>query len=168
MRVFIAFTLANFSINKIIKKQDYIKDLNISLVKKENIHLTLFFFGDIEDSQIKDIIEIIKKNKFEKFELSGTKLIYLPNYKKVSVLALKFESNELLDNLINQYDKEILNLGFKRDKKFLPHITIARVKKEIPVIKYEENMKIDIDNIKLFKSELTPRGAIYTELYSYE
>jgi len=168
MRIFLAFTLSESSLIDVLKNQEYIKSLNVNLVRKENIHLTLFFFGDIKEEIVENIINIIKKIKFQKFQLLGTNLIYLPNYKKVSVLALEFKLNEILNNLINQYDKEISKLGFKRDKKFLPHITIARVNKKIPVIKYENNMKIDINNIKLFKSELTLKGAIYSELFSYE
>ncbi|GIW22207.1 MAG: RNA 2',3'-cyclic phosphodiesterase [Candidatus Sericytochromatia bacterium] len=168
MRTFIAFTLKNESLSKVTKIQELIKHLNVNLVKKDNIHLTLFFFGNIEEEKIKLIIEIIKKIKFQDIELYGTKIIYLPNPKKVSVIALKFETNNFLDEIINEYDKEIYNLGFKRDKKFLPHITIARVKNIIPLFNYKDKIKICINNIKLFKSELTQQGAVYTELFSYK
>ena len=74
-------------------------------------------------------------------------------------------------------DEEFLKLGFKKEKSYIPHLTIARVKgaknKEalINLIKEMENVYIGdmlVDKLVLKKSELTPVGPIYTNLKEFK
>jgi 2'-5' RNA ligase len=73
-----------------------------------------------------------------------------------------------MDNLIELFkaiDNKTAELGFEKEaRKLTPHITFARVKKgdySLP-----ENIEFSfapfpVDKIALFKSNLTPKGAIY-------
>ena len=81
---------------------------------------------------------------------------------------------EQIGKIANKIDEQIAKLGFEKEKRgFSAHLTIARVKsaknkeKLLQVIgKYKDiefgNFKVD--SIKLKKSELTPKGPIYTTL----
>jgi 2'-5' RNA ligase len=68
-------------------------------------------------------------------------------------------------------------LGFTKEKRpFSPHITLGRVRDTASVSqlkecgeviqgeKYHEKHNLEIDSIKLMRSQLLPTGAVYTEL----
>ena len=66
---------------------------------------------------------------------------------------------------------KLSQLGFSPDKKFRPHVTIFREKNKIEGLpdKLEKFSsyhfgKQTVSEIKLKKSELTPKGPIYTDL----
>ena len=74
-------------------------------------------------------------------------------------------------------DLEFIKLGFKKEKSYIPHLTIARVKgaknKEalISLIKEMENVDIGdmmVNKLVLKKSELTPVGPIYPDLIEFK
>ena len=68
--------------------------------------------------------------------------------------------------------EEDLKKLIKKGKNFKVHVTLARVKyidnKENFIDKLKkikiENKKIDMDNFKLVKSILTPKGPVYEDL----
>lgn len=155
---------------------------NIKLVKPENLHLTIKFLGDIEESLAPRIYEILNKEinqtifqgKTYKFKIKGT-----GQFRKYSILWVKLEGDiGFLQNIKNTVET-LLNEKFKidRDKrtKFKPHLTIGRLKsnkinyKSFGAFKklINENKNFEfgpftISEIKLKKSDLTPRGPIYT------
>jgi len=68
---------------------------------------------------------------------------------------------------------EFIKIGFEKERSYIPHLTIGRLKgaenKEVLVKKIEELSDVDIgktliDRLTLKKSELTPSGPIYTDL----
>ncbi|MCH8013301.1 MAG: RNA 2',3'-cyclic phosphodiesterase, partial [Candidatus Dadabacteria bacterium] len=72
-----------------------------------------------------------------------------------------------LSKLQNELEQELSGLGFKEEnRRFIPHITVGRVKKRIHI---KESLPItqsifDITQIGLIKSELRPEGSVYTSL----
>ena len=70
-------------------------------------------------------------------------------------------------------DQEFVKIGFEKERNYVPHLTIGRLKgsgnKDALVKKIEELNdiavgKTTIDRLILKKSELTPDGPIYTDL----
>ena len=64
---------------------------------------------------------------------------------------------------------------FKKDFKFHPHITLARVSFVKDKEKFQELLKIkteeksfSVNKFTLYKSELTPVGPIYTKLQDFQ
>jgi len=76
-------------------------------------------------------------------------------------------NNTQLAKLAYELGEQLADLGFeKENRKFVPHITLGRVKKKINI---EEPLPItksifDINEIGLIKSELRPSGSVYTPL----
>ena len=77
MRAFLAIEIEESLKNKIKKTQQTIKNTNsakIKYVEDENIHLTLKFFGEINQRKQKQISSIIRKTSqswcFSKYESS--------------------------------------------------------------------------------------------------
>ena len=65
MRTFLAIEIEPYIKNKIEESQEIIADSessNIKFVEVENIHLTLKFFGEIDDDKLEQINDIINKS----------------------------------------------------------------------------------------------------------
>lgn len=163
---------------KINEFSNHIKNCgtHVKLVEPENIHITLKFLGETDEDLIEKIEESIKQStrdtsSFE-IKLVGTGVFPNPGY--IKVIWIGVEDNGELKKIANNIDEQLSKLGFEREKRpFSPHLTIARVKsaknkkKLLETInKYHGTVftKINVESIKLKKSELTSEGPIYTTI----
>ncbi len=150
----------------------------ISWVKPENIHLTLKFLGDISEAQLEQIKGIITQvsQANKPFTLTLGKLGAFPSISNPRIIWVAIESEaERTKVIARQLEEKLEAIGWTpEEKKFHPHLTLARVK-FIKDKKIFENcrQKINppslttrINEIILFKSTLTPQGAIYTTLFA--
>ncbi|MCL5261104.1 MAG: RNA 2',3'-cyclic phosphodiesterase [Gammaproteobacteria bacterium] len=146
---------------------------NVKWVKPENWHITLRFLGNVSAEQLdmvkKEIVPALKPIKA--FPLNLTDLIPFPSAKKIHVLAIKPESIALLMQLAIIIDRVVVNCEVApEDRAFNPHLTVGR-------INYMGKMHFDgtplgrfdfaVSEIKLYKSELTKAGSIYSLLANY-
>ncbi len=182
MRLFIALPLPEkaeqflgYIIDDLKQKRGKVK-----WVSSKNIHLTMKFLGNTEKSKIEDIKSAIKKTASKHSQINSTinKINGFPNLNRPRVIWAGLDNNEncldKLENIASDIDDEMSQLGFeKENKKFKSHLTLGRVKdnKNIgELTKYLETYRINpqsvlFDKIVLFKSTLTPQGAIYERLY---
>ena len=74
-------------------------------------------------------------------------------------------------SLSKTIDSELAKLGFPKERDFVPHVTIGRVKfvprrKELmemmESLKGEEFGRSGVESVELMKSVLTPKGPLYT------
>ncbi len=175
-RGFIAIDIKPFP--KLLEFEQEIKNTgaNVKLVEPENIHLTIKFLGDTDESLIDRIEEIMNYSvkEVEPFEISLKGAGVFPNEKYIKVIWIGIENVESISKIAFKIDEKITTLGFQKEKrKFSAHLTIARVKnvknkeKLIQIIEKYRNIefsKFKINSIKLKKSTLTPKGPIYTML----
>jgi len=174
MRLFIALDLEEL--------KDYFKKLQkqvpaepvAKLKPVSSFHLTLKFLGEVDKKEAEKIKETLSKIKMPKLKLKlSPNLGVFPSESYIRVVWVGLEGNSQLIQLQKDIQKAIPHI--RDDFKFLPHLTLARVKfikdkkafkKAIKSIKVEPK-EIIIDNFKLIKSELTPKGAVYTDLASF-
>lgn len=184
MRAFISIDLP-YKINKelsiIQDKFASLKNLaGMDIVKVENIHLTLKFLGEISNSEINRLSELLNETDFEKFELELEDLDYFPTkeYPRIVWLSLKPKKDiEKLYTLVDEKLKQakIFSKIGKEDK-FVPHVTVARVKYIRDKNKFAENLKkisikkqkFEVSSFQLKKSTLTSKGPIYETLREFE
>lgn len=181
LRSFVAFDIDNESI---LKKIAAVQSLlvktgaDLKLVEPENIHMTVRFLGDISLGMVEKISEEMKKVQFSPFDVKIHGVGAFPNLNYPRVLwAGMTEGAEQLQNVFNQLEPGLRSLGFKPDPKgFSPHLTIARVKsgrnKDELAKCVKENLNYDFgivraECLRLKKSDLTPRGPIYSTLKEY-
>ncbi len=156
----------------------------LKLVEPQNLHMTVKFLGKIKESLAPKIYNILKvnindnlfQNKTYEFKLKGT-----GQFRKYSVLWIKLEGDLQFLQKVKDTTEELLNqkLKIEKDKraKFTPHLTIGRLKpnkinyknfdafkKLINEHKNYEFGLFKIREVKLKKSELTPKGPIYSDL----
>ncbi len=177
MRLFIAIEIPEDVKEYMGKVQEKIgSDLaKIRFVSKEHIHLTLKFLGEVQPSEVESIKDKLKKIKFKAFStcLSSIGVFPSESYIRVVWVGLKPE-NEVLE-LQKNIDEKLKKL-FKKEKNFSAHITLARVKfvddkkkfvDRLNKIKTEKK-KIDVKDFKLIKSTLSPKGAVYETIMTFE
>lgn len=171
MRAFIAIETPE-EISKILEDlQGKFKNLGKINFTKKPYHLTLKFLDEITEEQAEKIKKIPKKIKLKPFELELTNLGVFPNenYIRVIWVGVKGRVNELQQQIDSK-----LNEIFEKDTKFHAHITLGRVKfikdkekiKEILKTKIP-NMKFEVKEFKLIKSELTEQGPEYKTIETF-
>ncbi len=149
---------------------------DLNLVSPGNVHLTLRFLGDVSESRvdiIKDVINEVPKPDPFQMEVKGLGVFPEPSYIRV-VWAGVSAGSEKVVSLREGLDRKLSEVDYPSDDKdFTPHFTIARVKSgrakdKIYSVVEERSEKvwgsIDVTEIELKKSELTPEGPIYTTL----
>ena len=181
VRSFLAIELAEDLVPKILDVQKEFKktNANVKYVPSENMHFTLKFFGNVDLDMIEDIINAIRKVivNYTSFKLNIKDCGCFPNKKVIKVLWLGLEEGSPIKELQKDLDKEFKKLGFKKERNFISHLTIGRVKspknkQEIrKTIEKLENIEIGqmtVSKICLKKSTLTPQGPIYEDIKVFE
>ena len=173
MRVFVAVEISNDEILKNI--QTFQKDVQINAkpTKIDQIHFTLEFLGEIDQEKCEQVKDIIKKISFSSFDISLKGVGGFPNLKNPRVIWIGIDDNgaKKLTGIANDIEMKLTELGFENGKKFKPHLTIFRVKKEINDISVmmKEYQTVEfgtqtVSKIKVKRSVLSPKGPEYSDL----
>ncbi|MBI5682606.1 MAG: RNA 2',3'-cyclic phosphodiesterase [Deltaproteobacteria bacterium] len=181
MRSFIAIDLPEVFIKKIKVLQDKLKrdcKAKVSWSAPENIHLTLKFLGEVQEVQLDAITTAIKNTciGINRFELSVNGINGFPNLNSPRVIWLGIKTcGNLLQTIYERLEAVLADLGFEKEKRrFSPHLTLGRIREPdketdfkgiLAHVKDAELGEFIADGIVLYKSELNPKGAVYTKLY---
>lgn len=153
-----------------------IPDHQASWSRVDNIHLTIKFFGDIPRNRIGQIsaaaIRVIKD--FPAFEIyvSGAGAFPKASHPKVLWIGVNDEQGNLA-KLQEQFEGECAVEGFqKEDRAFRPHLTVARIRgpKGARALAEANQMlgfkaiKLPVNEILVFRSELSSQGSKYTAI----
>ena len=180
MRCFIAIDIDKAVIGRIndlqldFKKQTTLFKSKLKWVRPENIHLTLKFFGEVTEIQTAQICALVHNvidshHRFE-IDLKGTGCFGSP----ARVFWAGIEGNEMLSSLQKDIEQSMINAGFPAEQKdFTSHLTLCRIKSfdagEM-IRKLADNYSdiefgtSKVNAVRVYKSELTPQGAIYTQI----
>lgn len=170
MRVFISINIPE-EIRKEIKKiQDLLPEFFGKKTELQNLHLTLKFLGEIEEQVVGEVKEKLREIKIEKFKTEIDEIgVFSEDFIRIVWLHM-----EDCDNLQKQIDNVLTDL-FEKERRFMSHLTIARIKKlkdkkgflqDLKKIKIEK-IKFKVDKFYLMKSELTAEGPRYSVLEEY-
>ena len=170
MRAFIAIELPEYikkEVDRLIK-QEQKKELPIKWIGFENLHITLKFLGEIDESMKEKITPILKKISGEfsssDISLSGIGCFPHPGRPRVLWIGVK-QGARMLADIACEIDKSLYPLGFKEEKRFHSHLTIGRIKKHCRVddilTREIETEAFSVDSVTLFSSVLKPTGPTY-------
>ncbi|MBU0985114.1 MAG: RNA 2',3'-cyclic phosphodiesterase [candidate division Zixibacteria bacterium] len=149
---------------------------SVKWVASNNIHLTVKFLGDTDDRLIPAIIKHLETiaSQFQPMSATIDRLGAFPNLRKPRVIwAGSSAPPEMAGRIAEAVDAAVHGLGFEREtRKFKPHLTLGRVKQGRSVGHLPEALEnyrltpipFRLDRLVLFKSTLTPQGALYDRL----
>lgn len=179
LRSFLAIELPESILRRIGEVQRDLKSsrAEVRWVNPENIHLTLKFFGNIEESKIEPIVTSIKEpvRATPPISIQIRGMGAFPGLKNPRVIWVGLnDEGRVLTSFQNRLEKELEKAGFQpEDRPFHPHLTLGRMRsnrgkdelvKEMERYREEEFGRFQADRVVLFKSDLRPEGPIYTRL----
>ncbi len=171
MRCFLAIELSEEVKTELLKIQEILKEEIIGkFVEKENLHLTLKFFGELDKDEVNKVKNELKKAKFEKVVCSLGRTGFFPNNKFINVVWVSLEPRDEINRLKEEIEKVLENSG--QEKKFECHVTLVRVKKvkdKLSLLKKVQDLKIkpdcfEVKDFVLKKSTLTSEGPVYEDI----
>lgn len=181
MRAFLALDLDEKLKGKISEVQRQIAESNapIKFVEPENLHFTFKFFGEISPEKAQNIRGIMEKKikDYRPFEIFIKGVGVFPNLGYIRVIWLGVEDPGNFSQMQKGFDEEFVKMGFKKERSYTPHLTMGRVKgaknkdELVSILKELQNLEIgrmDVKQIVMKKSELTPAGPIYTNIGEFE
>ena len=176
MRAFMAVGVNKKLVDEIMEIQKMLAEANalVKFVEPENLHFTFKFLGDITPEKAKAILEMAeeKVKNYSPFNITIKGTGVFPNLGYIRVIWLGVENTEEFSKMQEDFDKEFVNMGFNKERSYIPHLTVGRVKgvqnKEllVSVVKELENIEVGtmkVDRLILKESDLTPVGPIYTD-----
>jgi 2'-5' RNA ligase len=186
MRVFIAIDIdkqiragLNRLQRELISKTNFGKS-DVKWVEPDNIHLTLKFLGEIKDEQVVNVCNIVKDvaELHQSFELAVESVgCFGGRSAKVLWVGLGEGSNNLLQ-LQKDLDEQLALADWPpEEREFTGHLTLCRVKNPkagfelVEIIKDFKDFKLgdmSVDSVRVYQSQLTPSGPIYTVLGEYK
>ena len=187
IRAFIAIELPDPVKDSLSSLEDRLRPAEHPFVKwvgPKGIHLTLKFLGNIATDQVPRIIEAITSASQGlsplKLQIGG--LGAFPNLQRPRVIwvAVTGEVDPLIA-LQRDIDQALVPLGFAIEKRpFSPHLTLGRLRERaspgerksigelVMATESEGGPSMEVTQISLMRSTLTPSGAIYNRLASIE
>lgn len=148
-------------------------------VSTDNQHLTLKFIGDLPESKLEEVKNALTDalNAQPSFTISVEGMGAFPNWQNPRVIWLGISHDSSLNKTHQCIEQALEQAGIAPDRRALnPHLTVARLRRNMQqdsvrlVGKSLSPFKVDtlgsatINHIRLYQSELTPRGPIYTPL----
>jgi RNA 2',3'-cyclic 3'-phosphodiesterase len=177
MRAFMAVEVNKGLVNKILEIQKMLAEANalVKFVEPENLHFTFKFLGDITPEKGEAIVEMAeeKVKNYNPFDINIQGTGVFPNLGYIKVIWLGVEEPDTFSQMQEDFDKEFVKMGFNKERSYIPHLTVGRVKgvqnKELllSVVKELENIEVGtmkVNKLILKESDLTPVGPIYTDL----
>jgi RNA 2',3'-cyclic 3'-phosphodiesterase len=180
IRSFLAFELPPDIKRVILEVSRAGKELPLDLawVKSDNNHLTMVFMGNVLEEKIQSIGETVKKvcARFDPFDMSPGGLGFFGNRRHPRVLWMGLNGDiRRMERFRDALQTSLKPSGMKTERRpFKPHLTLGRFKKgarpwphlDHMISKYAElkGRTCTLKELVLFKSDLTPGGAVYTKL----
>jgi len=130
MRLFLSINLKD---NSLLRLEEWQNELKLRGIKgywrrRDNLHVTLKFFGSVEKEKLRELIEAIGSaaERVEEFCLEIKGLGVFPNTKHPRILWAGLNNFSCLPELQQEIERQCSNRGFFSEKRdFKPHLTLA-------------------------------------------
>jgi 2'-5' RNA ligase len=184
IRAFVAIELSENLRRELGRIQGSLKSKGVAdhvrWVKPEGIHLTLKFLGNVPASTITEIVHAVTQGSegVKPFTISFSGLGCFPSSSRPNVIWVGPEDDTgTLARLQTAIEDSLSVLGYPKEKRsYTPHLTLGRVARDLAASERrrlgdmiaEQNVgslgEMQVSDVCLIKSELSPSGARYTRL----
>ncbi|MEA2109364.1 MAG: RNA 2',3'-cyclic phosphodiesterase [Pseudomonadota bacterium] len=188
MRLFLAVDLPLPMLQQVADGVEKLKKsvgrgLRFRWLAAQNIHITLKFLGEVEESQLDQLSGCCAAIEWSGFVLKLGGSGYFPSFKRPRIFWQGFSVG--IDEMRGLLDRvEICAAGIgvlKEQRPYTPHLTLARIKpsKDGNAVSVFRQLQRQADDLlpvgssfpvtafSLYQSQLTPAGAVYTRLDSF-
>ncbi len=169
----------SIDIDEMPKITEFCNDLasrsgSLKVVRPELIHVTLRFFGDIEERVVPDIRRIMTESVIgiKPFDVDFHGAGSFPGRSKIRVVWVGIKNHKEISIINERLEAGLESIGFRKENRaFSPHLTVARSRNDLPgvgvVQAIDKYRDVDfgsqrIDSIRLKKSVLGPSGPAYS------
>ena len=179
IRSFVAIELPEHVISMLRDVQDDLRGnkFRAKWVRPDNIHLTLKFLGNIDSTDIVGIAGAMS----EAIQGCGPINLYaevvgvFPGIKRARVIWMGLGGQvQRLSEIQRKLEKNLAEIGFSEENRlFQAHLTLGRFKSAVnpkviePILQKYSAIRSEaftLNQIVLFKSDLTPSGPVYSAL----
>lgn len=178
MRIFVGIKLDD---SVLLEMEKFLKPFKkmaspIKWTKPENIHVTLKFIGEVTPDKYSRIETLLDNADFKtgSIDLTIAGCGKFGKGRDMSIFWIGLDKNEKLEDLYNRIETTLQKAGIpKEERRFKPHLTVARNKKSFNFKSFFELIEENKDRriagqrvtaFQVFESRLTPEGPIYTLL----
>jgi RNA 2',3'-cyclic 3'-phosphodiesterase len=172
-RCFVAVTLPDETKDRLVAAQPPAAS-GLRILGREELHLTLYFLGEIETDAFDAAREALAGVKSDLFMIDIRGVGRFPPRGKATVLWAGVVENPQLDALHASVGAALAEaIGFQPERRrYAPHITLARVKPTArpgPIDRYLQEQcdfqvpSVPVDRLVLFSSVLAKTGPQYRE-----
>ncbi|MFY3740977.1 MAG: 2'-5' RNA ligase [Candidatus Nitrosomirales archaeon] len=176
MRTFVAVEVASKdAIKSMLDFQQTLLNAGLKAkpISSNQLHFTLMFLGEINEVMLDSIKNKLNDMKFDSLQVTYTGVGAFPSFKSPRIIWIGVDdaSAPKLIQLAKDVETRLNSLGFKSDKPFTPHMTLFRVKDRIHdarnIMEHKERSFGNdlLNEVKLKKSDLTPNGPVYSDLF---
>jgi 2'-5' RNA ligase len=179
VRTFLAIEMGEGTRQRLeILAQDLAPELKgFRWTKPDQLHLTLAFLGDVDSNRISDLIAGLSKvtRTTASFDVQWRSLGAFPKPERASILWVGVDHGRGdLIALHHDVAEMLTALGFSKDPKFTPHVTLARAKRYggrpadlRPLISRFREVEFGLERtseVVVMRSDCRPTGSIYSPL----
>ena len=156
--------------------RDAVPDAVASWSRPENIHLTVKFFGNVDQAKAPAITaaatRVVKEFSPLRIEVGKTGVFPRPSRPQVLWIGVE-DASGALAKFQQTLEDEFAREGFsKEDRAFKPHLTIARIRRPQNANQLADAhlrmefspVEIVLSELVLFRSELSSKGSKYTSV----
>lgn len=147
-------------------------------VAAENLHVTLKFLGGVDEGRLADVGAALERAaSVPAFEVAVQGLGAFPSLNRPRVLWAGTSGSSAFTRLAESVDRGLVALGFAPEERgFTPHVTLGRVREPrrdpglagaLEAAASRPFGALRVDRVSLMQSDLSPRGARYTELAAF-
>ena len=160
MRAFLGIDFDSVSFKKINNLMLNLSKSGVkgNFTKKDNLHLTLLFLGELNKEEINQVENIMDSIEFCDFTIEIKKLTSLKD-----MLVLEVESEKLMllqKEIALKVSKTKINFD---NKKYYPHITLVR--KSNMMLEKELNINSNVNGFYLYSSQRIDGNLVYKKEY---
>ncbi|MBN2620908.1 RNA 2',3'-cyclic phosphodiesterase [candidate division WOR-3 bacterium] len=177
MRAFVAIEIPEHIRKSVHERIETFRtsSLPVKWVAYSNLHITLKFLGEITEENRISFAPLLENIAVFQKPITITLKDFgcFPNSRRPRVAWVGVDQgSEMLSVLAENVEEALSQCGFPAEGRFHSHLTIGRIKKPCSldsILEQQfESEPFNANALVLFKSTLTPQGAVYQALERYE
>jgi RNA 2',3'-cyclic 3'-phosphodiesterase len=160
--------------------QEKLPKIPVRWVPSQNIHLTLKFLGDVSLTNLSILKEVLQSesSSHRRFEFSVGELGAFPDIRHPRVVWIGIEAPHELASIQRNLETAMARIGYPaEDRPFSPHLTLGRVSRNATARDTHQLGEVleankigflgvnPVNAICLYRSDLKPSGAEYTQVF---